>query len=102
MAYRALRTPTNTNTGAFSRVVVSMAVDVDVCAQDPTQQGRPCRAIIIGTSGTLVVEHPGDVNNSGTQQQVTWPALPTGAYVPCAISKLEATGSAAANIILIW
>ena len=89
-------------TGRFARVAASVLTDLDVCGLDPTQEGRPARAVIIATAGALVIQSPGDKNNAGTEQSVTIPALPTGYQLNVAISRVVASGTAATNLIFLW
>lgn len=98
---RKTRPPTNLETGSKTRAVAAASAGADVCALD-LAGGRPCRAIMVLGAGNLVVEHPGDYDSAGAQVQVTWTGLAAGAYIPCAISKIVASGSTATNVILIW
>lgn len=98
---RKTRAPTNIATGTHTYPVAAPSgADVDVCSLNA--DGRPARAIYIGGAGTLVVQHPGDYDSSGTQVSRTLAGLVAGAYLPVAISKLVASGSTATNVILIF
>jgi|SRR6478736_4851824 len=102
MAVRKLIPQVSTAPGSLSRSPASLGVDVDVCSLDPTQSQRPARGIYIGTAGTLVVQHPGDRNNSGTQQNVTWANLAAGSFIPCNLCGIVASGTTVTSVILFW
>lgn len=87
--------------GEFSRSP-SLASDVDVCSLDPTQAGRPARAIYFGTGGAIKVQHPGDRDNSSVEQTQTWGTVVAGSYIPCCISRIIASGTTVTSVILIW
>jgi hypothetical protein len=96
---RKTRPPTNLETGSKTYALAAASAGLDVCAQDAG--GRPCRAVMVLGAGNLVVEHPGhDV--AGVPVQVTWTGLAAGAYIPCAVSYIVASGSTATNVLLIW
>jgi len=50
----------------------------------------------------LVVQHPGDRNNSGTQQNVTWANLAAGSFIPCNLCGIVASGTTVTSVILFW
>lgn len=82
-------------TGERTRVVTDVTADVDVVTLGGF--GKPARAVIIGTAGTLKVTSPDDSANPQT-----WPALPTGYRVDCCIVTIHDIGTTAANLILIY
>lgn len=88
-------------TGRFLAVVATMASDVDVCALDPSGQGRPARMIRVGTAGTLAIGAAGHQNSSGVQQYAVVNATAASDWPVC-VGRLRSSGSSAADITLFW
>jgi hypothetical protein len=81
----------------YTEVVWAGAVGADFfpAGSDPSGQQNPCRRIIIGKGGLLVV-----TDLHGTVS--TLPKMPDGFVLDGQYTKITAAGSAAYDLILQW
>lgn len=70
----------------------STPANYDIRASDPTGEGRCCRRIVVGTSGTVVITDP-------TGTSVT---LPAGLTVWDVQAATLTNASTAQNVVVIW
>jgi hypothetical protein len=90
-------TPQGSNTtgpSEFYKAYAPSAVlggDADLIADG----GGPCREIIVGSAGDLVVKTPAGVS-------VTISGIPAGMRLPIQASKLIASGSTAYKLLVLW
>lgn len=70
------------------------AADLDIRTADPRSKNRMSRAIVVGTSGTLIVTRYDDVS-------VTLPAMPNG-FVWQIQAKFIAAASTATGVVVLY
>lgn len=68
--------------------------DYDIRGGDPAGQDRVCRAVYVGTTGTIVA-----TNLQGTD--ITFTGVPAGAILPIQATDLK-SGSTAQNVVVLW
>jgi hypothetical protein len=69
---------------------VAATLDADI-----RYNGKPTRAIFIGTTGTLNVVRPDGVS-------VAWPSIPAGTVLPIAARQINSSGTSATGLMLLY
>lgn len=77
-------------------VLKTNGATINIQTSDPLGKGRPSRAIVVGTSGTLVVTR---ADNNGAQ--VTLPAMPDGFVWDIQATAIDST-STATNVVVLY
>ena len=94
------RNQADTASGEFA-FYATIDADADLLIDDPTnlravpEDGRPCRGIMVFTSGTLVVVRPDGVT-------VTMTSFPANVLVPIQCVEITDTGTTAAKVLVFW
>lgn len=85
----------NVEASSYYRVVDPTAADYSITTSDPSGRKRPCRGLIVGATGALVV-----TGIDGTN--VTLPSMSAGHLWPIQAIGLVDSGSACTSVVVLW
>lgn len=96
----------NLESGHVARVAwTTTPADYSITGQDPFKgnlpglsapsEGRPCRRIVCGSSGSLVITGLDGVD-------VTFPVSSAGQVIDLQASGLKGSGTTVTNVVVIW
>lgn len=88
-------------TGARGHFFLASVADTDILANTPVRSDAeakiPCRGVYVGGGGHLTLSLANKPDSF-----VTYYNLAEGAFYPFQITKVQASGSTATNLVFLW